>query len=59
MVATNVGVVIRVACGLGVHGESVSGLLSLPFLDQGMDCVNQSMLGDGVEKTNEVIVGSV
>ena len=42
--------VVRVACGLGVYGDGVSGLLFLPLLDQAVDCVDQATLGDRVEE---------
>ena len=46
MVAANVRVVVRVAGGLGVNGDGVSGLLSLPLLDQAVGCVDQGMVGN-------------
>ena len=49
---------VRVACGFGVDGESVSGMLGLPVLDQTVDGVNQAVLGDGVEEPNKVTIGS-
>ena len=39
-------VVVRVAGGLGVNGDGVSGLLLLPLLDQAVDGVDQAMLLD-------------
>ena len=49
----------QVAGGLGVHGQSVSGLLSLPLLDHGVDRVDEAVLGHGVEEADKVIVGRV
>ena len=55
----NMGTVERVACGLGVHCQSMCGLLRLPLLDQRVNCVNKAVLWDGVEKTDEVVIGGV
>ena len=44
--SANVGVVKRVAGGFGVDCEGVGRLLALPFQDQGMDGVDQALLGD-------------
>ena len=44
VVPANIGVMERIACGLGVHGQSVGGLLSLPLLDQRVDCINEAVL---------------
>ena len=47
VVTPNVGVVTGVACGLGVDGDGVGGLLVVPFLNEGMGGINQTVLGDG------------
>ena len=47
VVPANMGMMERVAGGLGVHGQSVSGLLSLPLLDHGVDGINEAVLGHG------------
>ena len=49
MLSANVGMMERVACRFCVHGQSVSGLLTLPLLDHGVDCIDEAVLGDGVE----------
>ena len=40
------GVVVRIAGGLGVNGDGVSGLLFLPLLDQTVDCIDQTIAGE-------------
>ena len=40
------GVVVRIAGGLGVNGDGVSGLLFLPLLDQTVNSIDQAMLGN-------------
>ena len=59
MLSANVGMMERVACRFCVHGQSVSGLLTLPLLDHGVDCIDEAVLGDGVEEADKVIVGRV
>ena len=59
VVPANVRVMERVAGGLGVHGQSASGLLSVPLLNHGVDRIDEAVLGHGVEETEEVIVGCV
>ena len=34
-------------------------MLLLPVVDKGMNCVDESVLGNGVEKADQVIVGGV
>ena len=50
----NMGAMERIARGLGVHCQSMCGLLRLPLLDQRVDCVNEAVLWD-----DKVVVGSV
>ena len=59
VVPANVRVMERVAGGLGVHGQSASGLLSVPLLNHGVDRIDEAVLGHGVEEADEVIVGCV
>ena len=59
VVSADVGVVEGIAGGLNIHSESVCGLLLLPVLYHGVDCIDQSMLGDRVEEAHQVVVGSV
>ena len=49
----------RVAGGLNIHRQGVGGLLLLPVVDEGVNCVDESMLGNGVEKADQIIVGGV
>ena len=51
MVATNVGMVVGVA--------GVCGVLDLPFLDEGVDSVDQTVLGNRVEEANQAIIGGM
>ena len=46
VVSADVGVVEGVACGLNIHCEGVCGLLLLPVVNHGVDCVDQTMLGN-------------
>ena len=46
VVSADVGVVEGVACGLNIHSESVRGLLLLPVLNHGVNCIDQSVLGN-------------
>ena len=46
MVSANVRVVKGIACGFGIDGEGMGGLLGLPFLDDGVDGIDQSVLGN-------------
>ena len=59
VVSADVGVVEGVACGLNIHCEGVCGLLLLPVVNHGVNCVDQSMLGNRVEEANQVVVGGV
>ena len=59
VVSADVGVVEGIAGGLNIHSESVGGLLLLPVLYHGVDCIDQSVLGDRVEEAHQVVVGSV
>ena len=59
VVSANMGVMERIACGFGVHGQGVCSMLELPLLDQGVDCIDEAVLGYRVEETDEVIVGRV
>ena len=34
-------------------------MLLLPVENKGVDCIDESVLGDGVEKADQVIVGGV
>ena len=60
MVSADVGVVEGIAGCLNIHSESVCvcGLLLLPVLYHGVDCIDQSVLGDRVEEAHQV-VGSI
>ena len=49
----------RIAGGLGIHRQGVCGLLLLPVVDEGVNCIDESVLWDGVEETDQVIVGGV
>ena len=40
VVSADVGVVKRVAGGFGVNSKSVSIVLALPLLNEGVDCIN-------------------
>ena len=51
MVSSNVRVVVRIACGLGVNGDGVGGALN-----QAVDSINEAVLGDRIEETYKVIV---
>ena len=55
----DVGAVERVASCLNVHCEGVCGLLCLPVLNHGVDCVDETVLGNGIEEANQIIVGGV
>ena len=57
VVSANVGVVKGVASGFGVHRKSVCSILALPLLDHRMDCIDKSVLGDGIEEADKVIIG--
>ena len=46
MVSACVRVVGGIACGFGIDGEGVGGLLDSPFLDEGVDGIDQSVLGN-------------
>ena len=46
MVPADVGMVERVACGFGVDCECMSIVLALPLLNQRMDGINQTVLGN-------------
>ena len=59
VVSANVGVMKRVASGFCVNGQGVCSMLELPLLDQGVDCIDEAVLGYRVEETDEVIVGRV
>ena len=59
VVSAYVGVVKRVASGLDIHCKGVCGLLLLPVVNERVDCINESVLGDRVEKADQVIVGGV
>ena len=59
VVSAHIGVMERIACGFGVYGQGVGGLLSLPLLDQRVDCINKAVLRHGVEEAVEVVVGGV
>ena len=54
--SANRGVVKGIAGGFGVDGEGARRLLSLPFLDEGVDCVNQAVLRDRIEEADQVVV---
>ena len=57
--SADVGVVEGVAGGLNIYCESVCGLLLLPVLNHGVNCIDQSVLGDRVEETHQVVVGGM
>ena len=60
VVSAHIGVMERIACGFGVlRSRCVCGLLSLPLLDQRVDCINKAVLRHGVEEAVEVVVGGV
>ena len=59
VVSADVGVVEGVAGGLDIHCDGVGGLLLLPVVDQRVNGINESVLGDRVEEANEVVVGGV
>ena len=59
VVSADVGVVEGVACGLNIHCEGVCGLLLLPVVNHGVNCVDQSMLGNRVEEAHQVVIGGV
>ena len=59
VMSTNMGVVEGVASGFGVDRESVCIGLALPLLDHRMDGVKESVLGDGIEETDKVVIGRV
>ena len=59
VVSANVGVMKRVASGFCVNGQGVCSMLELPLLDQGMDCIDEAVLGYRVEEADVVIVGRV
>ena len=47
VVSADVGVVEGIAGGLNIHSESVCGLLLLPVLYHGVDCIDQSVVKCG------------
>ena len=49
----------RVAGSLDIHRQGVCGLLLLPVLNEGVNCIDESVLWDGVKKSDQVIVGGV
>ena len=53
VVSAHIGVMERIACGFGVYGQGVGGLLSLPLLDQRVDCINKAVLRHGVEEADD------
>ena len=55
----DVGMVEWVAGCLDIDGEGVCGLLCLPVLNHGVDRVDEAVLGNRVEETDEVIVGGI
>ena len=59
VVSAYVRVVKRVASGLDIHCEGVCGLLLLPVVNERVDCINESVLRDRVEKADQVIVGGI
>ena len=48
-----------VASIFNIHCEGVCGLLLLPVVNHGVNCVDQSMLGNRVEEADQVVVGGV
>ena len=59
MVSADVRMVEGVAGGLDIHCEGVCGLLLLPVVNERVNCINESVLWDRVEKADQVIVGGV
>ena len=59
VVPANVGVMERVAGGLGVNRYRMSGLLTLPLLDHRVDSIDEAVLRHRVEEADKVIVGRV
>ena len=53
------GVWLFVASIFNIHCEGVCGLLLLPVVNHGVNCVDQSMLGNRVEEADQVVVGGV
>ena len=59
VVSADVGVVEGVAGGVDINCDGVGGLLLLPVVNQRVNGINESVLGDRVEEANEVVVGGV
>ena len=57
--SADVGVVEGVAGGVNVHCEGVCGLLLLPVVNHGVNCIDQAMLGNRVEEAHQVVVGEM
>ena len=47
----------RVAGSLDIHRQGVCGLLLLPVLNERVNCIDESVLWDRVEESDQVIVG--
>ena len=59
VMSADVGMMERIAGGFCVHCDGVGRILVLPVLDHGVDGINEAMLWNGVEETNEVVIGGV
>ena len=59
VMSANVGAVKRVAGGFGVDCKGVCRLLGLSFVNQGVDCVNQAVLGTELKKPTRSCVWHV
>ena len=59
VVPANVGVVERIASGFGVDCKGVGVVLALPLLNERVNGINQAVLGNGVEETDEIVVGGM
>ena len=59
VVLANVGVVERIASGFGVDCKCVGVVLALPLLNERVNGINQAVLGNGVEETDEIVVGGM
>ena len=59
MVLAHVGELERVAGCLNVDGESRCVKSDIPFCGEAVDSVEESILGYGVEKPHQVVVGGM
>lgn len=59
MVAANVGKLDGIAYSVDVDGDGGSVKSVLPFVDQALYCINQTILRHGVKEANQVIVDGI